>query len=73
MCEKCKEYQADINAFIKGYGDKYTPQAIEELLRIRQELCTIKANCQCDRCFADDLIYIIDNNPEIQKKKGLQQ
>lgn len=71
MCEKCKEYQKDINAFIKGYGDKYTPQAIEELLRIRQELCDIKANCKCEQCFADDLINTLDTDPKIRKKKGL--
>ena len=72
MCEKCKEYQIYINAFILGYGDKYPPQVIEDINRIRQELCEIKNNCKCQPCFTDELIKKLDTNPEIRRKKGLQ-
>ena len=72
MCEKCKEYQKDIDAFVVGYGDSYPPQVIEDINRIRQELCEIKNNCKCQPCFTDELIKKLDTNPEIRRKKGLQ-
>ena len=72
MCQKCQPFEMDINQFIKGYGEVYPPQAVEELYKIRQELCNLRVNCSCEQCFADKLIDIIDNNPEIKRKKGLQ-
>ena len=71
MCEECIKYEAYILDFVNGYGDKYSYQAIESLNRTRQELCNLKAQCICEKCKADDLIKIIDNDPIIRKKKGL--
>lgn len=71
MCDLCKQAELDIKAFKTGYGDKYTPKAIEQLNKLRNDLCTKKATCNCEECPAQKFIDIIDTDPDIQKKKGL--
>ena len=71
-CDFCKQAASEIRDFKNGYGktgqDKYTPQALNALHDLRNELCKHKANCTHADCCAQELINKIDSDPDIQGK-----
>lgn len=69
MCEFCKQAIIDINAYKKGYGEKFLKETLVSLYKLRNDLCEHKATCVCNDCVAQKLIDIIDNDPDINKKK----
>ena len=71
MCDFCIEKQKDIEYFINGYGDLYPLNVVDEINKLRVELCKHKDTCNESDCIADKLIAEIDTNDTIKKKKGL--
>lgn len=67
-CDFCKQAAFEIRDFKNGYGNKYTPQALDALHDLRNELCQHKANCTHADCCAQELISQIDSDPDIQRK-----
>lgn len=71
-CQFCQNAKLDIDAFKNGYGetgkDKFSPQALKALQDLRAELCKRKSSCTKPDCCAQELIDIIDNDPDINGK-----
>ena len=72
MCEFCFQVLSDLNTYKNMSTKKYSEEQVDNLAQIRQDLCKHKNNClRKENCKAIELISMIDEDPDIRRKKGL--
>ena len=62
----------DILAYKNGYGDKFCVSVIDEIQKLRAEICNkIQESSDVEKVNLQKLLHILDNDPDIRSKKGL--
>ena len=62
----------DLWAYKLGYGESYTTPVVKDINEFRNELCQKKSEAtENDKVLLDKLLFILDNDQDIRKKKGL--
>ena len=62
----------DVWAYKTGYGEKYKISVIEEINKLRAEICDKLQEVKgIEKINLEKLLYILDNDPNIKSKKGV--
>ena len=62
----------DLSAYKYGYGKTYTTSVVDCINNFRNEICKKKSEATGnDEILLDKLLFILDNDTDIRKKKGL--
>lgn len=66
------QVSSDIEYFKKGYGDRYSSITLDEIQKLRAEICEKieEANGE-EKQKLNKLLYDLDNDSTIKTKKGL--